>query len=1121
MILSSLPKSRDVIDESSSLRGLLTTTVFSYRINARLYLLNNVMKKKLFLSDEPILELTGDAFGHEAFVNTLYRCVTDCDCKVNVGLFGRWGVGKTSIVHLLLKKLEGSDKKFATLFFDAWKYSESSLPQELVMGLNGKYGIEEESKLEAEIYNIQEEEAPPIEYGWKNTLKRFWKHFKVSIISTLLLLVLFMSLYYSGRITIGIYTSLIFVVFLPIIVNLIIRMDSIVTPGKKLRILPAKSDPGRLENKFREIVNGIIKKNKADRLIVIIDNLDRCSGDVAIAMLGAIKSLMEHDKCVYVFPCDYSTLIKHLVSVRKYDENDAREFLRKFFQTSLTIPTLLAQDIERFTEGVLSELEIEYDKEIIQVLINAFSDNPRQIKQFLNNLTIQYIAAQEREKVGIFKQGELTNKAVFLAKILVIRQEYPLFYSELEIREDLLDVAESFLRGRGDSLKYYKYDEEQKKMVERDLLPDNPGLEQFLHGTITITAEDISPFLKLNKETYPSTIPDAQEFRLQIYKANADYFLDELGKLDEKGKEEYAKQIVRFLEGKRKSKDWGVVFNGVDIMAKIYGAIPVAAKIVFANKVGSLITLALMRDYLEKLDYSAMFTMLRDMEKKYRDDILEQYASSLSTAEITQPLFDHIIGISDLLPEKAIKTLDLKLINAYGENRGNAEIVIKKIVEKPVARGRLISENLVAKIEQTVDTTAVDEKVIGLYLTLKNLSSNQTKLSFLEKLLAAVSTNKDATYDNTKQFGVLNLLRLEEMDIPHEGVDELYRVINEYTGLMSAPNDKLQFIKVFFRFIDIFAEPKQEEFMRNRVVPIVDSGNANILNQILEIAREQDVAILDYDFVLDSYINRVQTNLPDSGLIGSIIRTTKSENKEKAKDMLIALVNRPEAQYHNLGLENFTQFYSGFEDEQIGEICDACLQRATSAQKAEKQKFITPILNAFEKCPVQFQRTFADFTLNFIRDEDQDIRNLGISCFETIEPFIGNEKKQGVIIQTLNIVAQKASQNTIDGNIRPILDLVIKRLPILDRNDVIRLIDTLMGLDNVPNDPEVRIIGIEYLGETRKLYHRRSLVIRKLEEDLEDENEQIQEQAKQSLQMLEATGKEASEQSPPTDDSIK
>jgi len=1059
------------------------------------------MEKRLFLSDEPIEELTQDAFRHKAFVETLHRCVKDCDCKINIGLFGRWGVGKTSIVKLLIKKLKVDDEKIKTLFFDAWKYSHGSLPQELVLTLNKEYGIVNQDRLETEIYGIQEEEAPPIERGWRSTLQRIWRQFKISIISTPILLGLFMSLYYLGWITISVYTSLIFIVFLPIIVNLIIRMDSAMSLTSKVKMLPAKFDPGRLENKFEKIVNGIIDNRKADRLVVIIDNLDRCSGETAIEMLETVKTLVEHDKCVYVFPCDYSALIKHLVSVRKYKESDAREFLRKFFGTSFTIPSFLAQDLEEFANDLLPGLQIPYSQAVLQVIVNAFTENPRSIKQFLNNLTAQYLAAQEREKTGIIGEGEITRNDGFLAKLLIIRQEYPSFYAELELREGLLGEVETYLRKGGNPPSY------SKTKAQGTVFVDNPGLERFLVSTRTITAEDIVPFLKLNKETYPSTIPDAEEFKLEVNRGNVDYVLVNMDKIEQEDeKKDYVRRVVRVIDRERIAKHWNWVFNGLDILIKIYGRIPTELKPEITTKIGSLMTLADMRGDLDKFDYGATFSVLRDMEETYRSHILDEYMLTLEPGEIDQDLVDQVIGIYDLMPQTAVDNLNVRLIEAYELNRDKTEPTITKLGEKPEVSDKLISQELAAKIEQLIDDSVAGEnkRGINLYLRLASRSSDQTKLSFLQKTLGIISTNRSADYDETKQFGVQTLLELDSTDIPSEGIDELYKTLNEFTGLMNPPN-KLQFVTVFFWFFELFTESQQGHFLHDHLLPLIDSGDASILNNVLEIADGYDVKILAYDFVLDRLTKRVRTNLPDLGLIESITRKTPREDKQKVKDMIIELINRPEPPYYNAGLESFKQLYSEFRSSQIGEICDACLQRGTSVPQPEKQKFIISILEAFEKCPAQFKRRFADFTSDFITGDDPDIRDMGIDCFNRIEALIEEGKKKTIIIQLLQAVEQKANQDEIDEDSGPLLDLVIAEQAMLERNDKVRLIDTLLGLRNEAKDKEVRLIGLKYLGKVDKFYHRKKLVIGTLQADLESADEEIREQAKQTVEALKAT----------------
>lgn len=1066
------------------------------------------MAKKLFLSDEPIKELTEDAFGHKAFVETLYRCVKNCDSKINIGLFGSWGVGKTSIINLLIKKFESDDQKIKSFFFDAWKYSHGSLRQELVLRLNKEYKIIEPEKLEKEIYCIQEEEAPPVEGGWKNTLRRILARTKILWSTALSILTLLFVLHSLHLISVDIYFWVLLVLLFPMIVQLVIAMNSAASSTGKIRVLPTKFDPERLEKQFNQIADGIVKRNKADKLVIVIDNLDRCSSEAAIEMLEAIKTLMGHDKCVYLLPCDDSALIKHLVSVRKYEEKDARQFLKKFFQTSLTIPSFLGQDLEEFASSQLSELEIEYSQEVLQVIVSAFMENPRRIKQFLNNLTMQYLAAEEREKAGIIGLGDVTQRDGFLAKILVIRQEYLSFYEELESNEGLLDEIETYFRKRGEPPVYKNGDR---------VFDDNPGLEQFLRSTRPITVEDISPFLKLNRETYPSTIPDAKEFKLQVNNGNVDYILSSLDKLkQEEDRIEYIRRITRVIDSERQARNYAWVFNGVDILTKIYEQIPAAARHEIAAKIGYYMTLAEIRANLGKFDYSKSFPILREVEERHRIDILNEYSALLSVEKIDQDLIDQFVELYDLLPGEAIDNLNGTLIQAYTGKNEEAIMTIRKLNQTSKVSERLISRKLVTTVEESIDTSVTSENTerITLYLELRGRSDTETKLSFLNKVVSIIGTSRNNTYDEAKRLGLETLMKLDPDDVPSQGVQQLHDMLSDFTGLMNRPVDKLEFVKVFFRFFVIFLEQQREQFLKAHIVPLVSSGDAPILRNILDEAKEYGVRILSYDFVLDEFSNRVQSNLPDVELIKYITVNTPKKNKEKIKEALVALISNPQPPYHNAGLESFTQLYTEFVDTQVGEICDACLDRSKQVATPEKGKLIHPILEAFERCPVGFKSTFTDHTLEFIRSEDIDIRDMGIECFGKIENLIGEDKKRWVIIQLLHTINQRASQDKIDEGSKPLLDLLVKNQAILVEEDTVDFVDTLTGLLSKAKGKDSHLIGLEYLGRIRKLYRRRDSVIKTVEEDLESEDEDIKQQAKQTLELLKASSKESTKTSP-------
>ena len=60
-----------------------------------------------FIRDEPI-DLGDDAFGHRDYTDTLVSIVADDSPPPTVGLFGRWGVGKSTFIGGLQKELPAS-----------------------------------------------------------------------------------------------------------------------------------------------------------------------------------------------------------------------------------------------------------------------------------------------------------------------------------------------------------------------------------------------------------------------------------------------------------------------------------------------------------------------------------------------------------------------------------------------------------------------------------------------------------------------------------------------------------------------------------------------------------------------------------------------------------------------------------------------------------------------------------------------------------------------------------------------------------------------------------------------------------------------------------------------------
>jgi len=80
-----------------------------------------------FLSDRPLTveNQQNIRFGHTGLAENLKNIVSKCPLPFTIGLFGKWGTGKTTILNLLEDKLHVL--KIPLIKFDVWKHEGDAL----------------------------------------------------------------------------------------------------------------------------------------------------------------------------------------------------------------------------------------------------------------------------------------------------------------------------------------------------------------------------------------------------------------------------------------------------------------------------------------------------------------------------------------------------------------------------------------------------------------------------------------------------------------------------------------------------------------------------------------------------------------------------------------------------------------------------------------------------------------------------------------------------------------------------------------------------------------------------------------------------------------------------------
>lgn len=426
-----------------------------------------------FLRDDVIEDSSHDKFYHQSIAKSLEVVIKQSESPLTLGLFGSWGAGKSSIVRILKASIM-SNKKVAYIEFDVWKYGgdENSIRRQFIHSLYDQLA-EQKLKGKASLPELMESSvAEEIDGGVKLDQAGLLKFF--------FLLVLFVgmlgALFFANDPTIKSGVALTGII-------LFIGFDKFLKYGldifKNHKKTVSKSQltaSDQFETEFRRVVDDC----KAEKILVIVDNLDRATDENAITVLSTIKSFLEYKKCIYIVPCDDLALKKHLGRIFNDSEDgskrNADEFLRKFFNTYLRIPEFINADMQDYTEGLLRETNFHKIHEDIQnlatVITSAYRENPRQVKQFINIFLSHFILADEREKGKYLSSGEITENPEFLAKILILQDKWPSRYEQILAGQTLTEAGE----GGGDLHKAYNAFLESSSLIEE---PSN--IKAFLH----------------------------------------------------------------------------------------------------------------------------------------------------------------------------------------------------------------------------------------------------------------------------------------------------------------------------------------------------------------------------------------------------------------------------------------------------------------------------------------------------------------------------------------------------------------------------------------------------------------------------------------------------------------
>jgi len=355
------------------------------------------MTKSGMLTDNAINKIAEDSLQFRIYAETLEEIIGSSQTPLSVGLYGEWGSGKTSLMGLIQNLLERR-KDIKTVWFDAWKFDKAhdlriALIQTILKKMENDQDIKEEIKTKA-----------------KNLMSR-------------------VNWFGLGKATISIMAQVLspYISFLPVLAQLLAKNKSATMDLAKLEIKDFLKEPdekktleliGEFEDEFKKMTQEYV--GKTGRLVVFVDDLDRCIPEKAIDILEAIKLFLNVPSSVFIVAADQNVIINGIM--QKYGEKSTdwgRNYLEKIVQVPFRLPPLSKEVI---TKHFIQNLETSDAIKNYASILAEVGDNPRKIKRLLNTFELQRILAVKR---GI------KIEEMILAKLSVLEFRWPQFYLDL------------------------------------------------------------------------------------------------------------------------------------------------------------------------------------------------------------------------------------------------------------------------------------------------------------------------------------------------------------------------------------------------------------------------------------------------------------------------------------------------------------------------------------------------------------------------------------------------------------------------------------------------------------------------------------------------------------------
>jgi hypothetical protein len=390
-----------------------------------------------------------DGLGFKTYASVLANAALGTPGPFTIGVFGEWGNGKTSLMRMTESNLKKSPHVI-TVWFNAWRYEKEEHPIVPLVGT-----IVRELELHQTFLADLKDQGKKLLRALRAVAYGF-----------------------SAKSTVK----------LPGLAEVEASFVAKEMIDREKQLTPDPLLDRSLYYQAFETLSSVELPEKA-RIVVLIDDLDRCFPDHAVRLLESIKLVLCQKGFVFVLGVA-RRVIEGFLQHRYQTEYGILNFqgsayLDKIVQLPFTIPPH-QERMKKFSESLLEQIEPSIGKQLSDILpavAEALGGNPRAVIRFVNNVLIDLAINAELAKTEAMEK----IPAEYFAVSRCLQQRWPDVYNILTTFEETAKEVASWKHDQMQKIATTEANDYSGKVAMAKALAGDRDLQRLLQSKTGIT----------------------------------------------------------------------------------------------------------------------------------------------------------------------------------------------------------------------------------------------------------------------------------------------------------------------------------------------------------------------------------------------------------------------------------------------------------------------------------------------------------------------------------------------------------------------------------------------------------------------------------------------------------